>query len=82
MAQTITVPAKTFEEILSRLDRLTKEVQAIKMKLFESEPPYGSDEWWEWSEKKANEDIKAGRVSAVLQNKKELQHFLDSLKTP
>lgn len=81
MAQTITVPTKTFEEILARLDQLTKEVRVIKAKLFSGEPPYGSDEWWDWSEKKADEDIKAGRVSAVLQNKKELQHFLDSLKT-
>ena len=82
MAQTITVPAKTFQQILSRLDQLTREVRAIKLKLFESEPSYGSDAWWEWSEKKADEDIKTGRVSTVLRNKKELQYFLDSLKTP
>ncbi len=46
------------------------------------EAPYGSNEWWEWSEKKADEDIKMGRVSTVLHNKGELQEFLDSLKTP
>lgn len=63
MDPTITVPAKTFEKILSRLDQLTKEVQAIKNRLFEEEPPYGSDEWWEWSDKKAQEDIKAGRYT-------------------
>ena len=62
MAQTVTVPAKTFQEILSRLDKLTRDVHAIKARLFENEPPYGSDEWWEWSDKKALEDIKAGRV--------------------
>lgn len=62
MAQTMTVPAKTFTEILSRLDRLTRDVQAIKTKLSGKEPPYGSEEWWEWSDKKAMEDIKAGRV--------------------
>jgi len=28
----------------------------------EVEPPYGSDEWWKWSEKKADEDIKKGNV--------------------
>lgn len=60
--QTVTVPAKTFEEILARLDKLTRDVHAIKAKLFESEPPYGSDEWWKWSDKKAREDIKKGRV--------------------
>lgn len=60
--QTITVPAKTFEEILVRLDKLTRDVHAIKTKLFDKEPPYGSADWWEWSDKKALEDIKAGRV--------------------
>lgn len=62
MTQTITIPAKQFEEILSRLDKLTREVHAIKIKLLDKEPPYGSDEWWEWSDKKAMEDIKRGRV--------------------
>lgn len=80
MAQTITVPTKTFEEILSRLDQLTEEVFAIKVKLFDKEPPYGSDEWWEWSDRKAMEDIKAGRVTTI-RNKKELQQFFNSLKS-
>lgn len=62
MAQTMTVPTKTFEEILSRLDQLTKEVRLIKAKLFAKEPAYGSGEWWEWSDKKAMEDIKAGKA--------------------
>lgn len=61
--QTITIPAETFEKMVSRLDELTREVKAIKARLFEKEPPYGSREWWEWSEKKADEDIKAGRVA-------------------
>lgn len=60
--QTITVPTKTFEKIISKLDYLTQEVETIKTKLFEGEPPYGSDEWWEWSDRKAKEDIRAGRV--------------------
>lgn len=60
--QTVTVPAETFEKILSKLDRLTQEVADIKVRLFEKEPAYGSDEWWEWSDKKAKEDIKAGKV--------------------
>lgn len=78
MAQTITVPVKTFEEILSRLDRLTKEVHAIKVKLFESEPPYGSNEWWEWSDKKALESIRKGK-GIIIHNKKELDAFFKSL---
>lgn len=62
MAQTITVSEKVFEEIISRLDKLTREVQVIKARMFEKEPPYGSNEWWEWSDRKALEDIKAGRI--------------------
>ncbi|MDO8570216.1 MAG: hypothetical protein Q7R97_01365 [Candidatus Daviesbacteria bacterium] len=80
MAQTMTVPVKTFEEILTRLDQLTREVHTIKVKLFESEPPYGSDEWWEWSDKKAMEDIKVGRF-VELKNKEELKVYLNSLKS-
>jgi len=80
MNKTLTVSSKTIDEILVRLDLLTKEVKAIKAKLIEEEPPYGSDEWWEWSDKKAMEDIKAGRYTTV-HDKKELQQFLDSLKT-
>ena len=79
MSQAITVSPKTIEEILTRLDRLTKEMKAIKAKLFEGEPSYGSDELWKWSDKKAEEDIKAGRYTKI-SNKKELTAFLDSLK--
>lgn len=61
MNQTITISSKTTEEILARLDKLTKEVKAIKTKLFEEGPPYGSDEWWEWSDKKALKEIRAGK---------------------
>lgn len=62
MAQTVAVPPETIEEILTRLDRLTKEVRIIKRRLFAKEPPYGSDEWWQWSDNKAREDIRAGKV--------------------
>lgn len=78
MNQTITVSPKTIEEILARLDRLTKEVKAIKTRLFEEEPSYGSDAWWEWSDKKAIEDIKAGKGIKIT-NKKELDAFFKSL---
>ncbi len=76
--QTITVPTKTVESILSKLDQLTKQVEAINEKL-ESAPPYGSDEWWEWSDKKAMEEIKQGK-GIVLHNKRELKDFFKNLK--
>lgn len=77
--QTVTVDAKTFEKILSKLDHLSRAVEAINEKL-EGALLYGSNEWWEWSNKKAQEDIRNGRYTA-LHNKKELQKYLDSLKT-
>lgn len=79
MNQTITISPKTIEEILTRLDNLTKEVKAIKTKLSEEEPLYGSDEWWEWSDKKALEEIKAGK-GIKIHNKKELNAFFKNLK--
>ncbi|OGH37685.1 MAG: hypothetical protein A3B44_00245 [Candidatus Levybacteria bacterium RIFCSPLOWO2_01_FULL_38_21] len=78
MNQTITVSQETIEEILTRLDRLTREIKAIRTKLFEEEPPYGSDEWWEWSDKKSIEDYKKGRYT-VIRSKKELNEFFSSL---
>lgn len=78
MSQTITVHTKTIEEIITRLDRLTREIKAIKTKLFEEEPSYGSNEWWEWSNEKAIEDYKKGRYT-VIKSKKELNEFFGSL---
>ncbi len=78
MSQTITVSSKTIEQIITRLDRLTKEMAAIKTRLFEEEPPYGSDKWWEWSDQKAIEEIKAGKGIKIT-NKKELDAFFSNL---
>lgn len=76
---TVTIDTKTINLILTRLDQLVNDVRAIKARLKQKEPPYGSDEWWEWSNKKALGDIKAGRYTAI-NNKQELQAFLDNLK--
>lgn len=78
MSQAITVSPKTIEEILTRLDRLTREIKAIKTKLFEEEPRYGSDEWWKWSDEKALKEIKAGKGTRIT-NKKELNAFFKGL---
>ncbi len=75
--QTVTVDAKTFEKVLSKLDYLTKEVKAINEKL-ESAPSYGSDKWWEWSNTKALKSIKEGK-GIVIHNKKGLDEFFNSL---
>ena len=80
MNQTVTVPVKTIEEIFSRLDELTNAVKKIAAKLSEKEPAYGSDEWWKWSDKKALDEIKAGKGTKI-HNKKELNAFFKNLKT-
>ncbi|MGI8419724.1 MAG: hypothetical protein ACR2LN_03705 [Candidatus Levyibacteriota bacterium] len=79
MANTITVDAKTLEHIVSQLDKLTKDMAAVKKRLPTEEPSYGSDTWWELSDKEAKEDIKAGHYT-VVHAKNELQEHLDSLK--
>lgn len=78
MNQSITISPKTIEEVVQRLNDLTKEVKAIKAKLFREEPPYGSNEWWEWSNKKALKSIKGGK-GTVIRNKKELDEFFANL---
>ncbi|OGH41870.1 MAG: hypothetical protein A3H79_03990 [Candidatus Levybacteria bacterium RIFCSPLOWO2_02_FULL_36_8b] len=80
MNQTVTVPVKTINDIFSRLDELTKTVKKISARLFEKEPSYGSDEWWEWSDKEALREIKAGK-GIKIHNKKELNAFFNNLKT-
>lgn len=77
--QTITVPSKTIEEIFTRLDNLSKEVRALRSKMFKGEPPYGSDEWWERSIRKGMEDIKKGDY-IEFDSVEKLQRHLDSLK--
>ena len=59
MAQVVTIDTKTAKTLIEVIRDLADEVSSLRETL---EPPYGSKEWWEWSERKADEDIKAGRV--------------------
>ena len=77
MNQTIAISSKTTEEILARLDKLTKEVKAIKTKLFQEEPPYGSDEWWDKEIKEAEIEFKKGR-GVVFKSSKDAIKWLNS----
>lgn len=78
MANAVSIDAKTIQIILSRLDKINKELNAIKAKIFEEEPAYGSDAWWKWSDKKAIQEIKAGK-GTVIHNKQELDDFFKNL---
>lgn len=78
MSQVMAVDTGTVKNILSTLRELKEQLIRLNERL-ESEPPYGSDSWWQWSNKNAQEDIKAGRYTKI-RSKKELNHFLNSLK--
>lgn len=77
MNQTVTVPAKTIDEIFSRLDELTKTVKKISVRLLNEEPAYGSDEWWNKEIKEGIEEVKKGKVKKF-KNMKEAIHYLNS----
>lgn len=79
MSQVISLPEYKLSHILKTLANLKKEIVRLKQRVDNLEPVYGSKQWWEWSDKKALEDIKGGRVKKI-HNQKELQQLLDSLK--
>lgn len=78
MADAVIIPEKKLDKILSILDTLKVEIKELKSKT-QKEPPYGSDEWWKWSDEEAREDIRAGRYKSF-KSVKDLTKYLDSLK--
>ena len=66
-------------QIINILSQIQKDLADVKKKIDDLEPMYGSDAWWKWSDRKAMDDIKAGRYTAV-RSKEELVKFTDSLK--
>ncbi len=79
---------KRIEHLLARLvqtqegnTRMTEEeIRRIKETYVyeEGEPEYGTAAWWEWAEKRADEDMKAGRTIS-LKNEQEINEFFDNL---
>lgn len=76
---TVTIDTKTLERILSRLDSLAQDVKELKEKLLMKEPALGSDDWWEWSDKKALEEIKKGNYTEF-KSAKAMVSYLKNLK--
>lgn len=76
----VTVSVTQLDKILKTLTELKTDMARLTEKVEDLEPVYGSDAWWEWSDKKAVEDIKAGRFVEI-KNKDELQTYLSSLKS-
>jgi hypothetical protein len=82
MSDTVTLPRHEYNYLTSRITQLERVVkQAVEEhKLPEEslEPPYGTDAWWEWAERQADEDIRTGRVTS-LHNEEEINIFFDNL---
>ena len=78
MVDAVYIPEKKLDKILSILDALKVEIKELKSN-GQKEPPYGSDEWWEWSDKIAKQEIREGNYYET-KNKKELKEFLDNIK--
>ncbi|MEM3362585.1 MAG: hypothetical protein QXG16_04715 [Candidatus Anstonellaceae archaeon] len=76
MANTITLTQSAYKELINRLNRLEKMVITLLEK-FEKEPVYGSEEWWQYSIKKGEEDIKK-RNFKVFDSGKSLAKYLQS----
>ena len=90
MANNVTLSQSAYQQLYNKIDRLEKLVIQLLIQLpaqsisdvkgvAESAPPYGSNEWWDWSDKQALRDVKLGRYT-TLKNTQELQTFLDNLK--
>lgn len=75
MNQVTHVSQDQFETLLKRLSRLEK---MMAMLLKKEEPPKGTDEWWEWSDKKALEGIKRGEYKEF-KSAKEMVTYLEKL---
>ena len=73
MNQTIAISSKTIEEILTRLDRLTREVKTIKKRVSPQKATfYGSDSWWKKEIEEGLEEVKQGKVRGPFKNASEL----------
>lgn len=76
MANGVTLSQPAYKELIQRLSKLEKMVGFLVEK-FEKEPFYGSDEWWKWSIKKGEEDIKKGHYK-LFDSAKEMTKYLRS----
>ncbi len=78
MNQTVSIPETTVNRIIETLLEVKQEVKRLVEKMESLEPSYGSDEWWEWSDKKALRSIREGK-GIVIRNKQQLDTFFKSL---
>lgn len=77
MVNTTTVKIDVLKDILATLQELKKEIASVK-EVVRTAPPYGSEEWWEWSDAKAMEDVKNKEYTPV-RNEQDLEDFFAKL---
>lgn len=77
MANTIVISTSAYKELLTRLSRLEKMMVMILGK-FESEPPYGSDKWWDWAHEKGLKAKEKGEYTR-LKSREDIDKFFDAL---
>ncbi len=77
MEQTVTLTQSAYKDLLSRVNKL--ETMMVKLlKQFEKEPPYGSEAWWAWADRKGREAKKKGEYTEIT-TKKQLDAYFKSL---
>ncbi len=78
MTQTVSVDIKIAKDLVFAIRELKEEVVRLRKRV-EAEPSYGSNQWWEWSNDKALQEVRE-KKGTVLHNKKELKEFFQSLR--
>lgn len=82
MTQQITIPKTEYEKLTKRVTVLEQNLRFLMENLrdkLDLEPPYGSDTWWGWADRKGLDAIKKGAY-VEFPSVKELQIYLASLK--
>lgn len=78
MNNTVSFHTTKLDKILKVLGELKQDVISLREKFESIEPLYGSQEWWERSDKQALKSIKEGK-GIVIRNKKEIDKFFKNL---
>ena len=77
MSQAVVLTKTAYDEIVARLERLEKLVEKLSEQL-QSSLLYGSDKWWEWSDKESLKEVKRGEF-VLFDSPEEMEEYLNSL---
>ena len=79
MSNTVTLSQSAYKNLLARMNKLEKMIATL-LERFEQEPLYGSEAWWDWSNKKGKQDIEKGDYYE-LRNKKDIDNFFKNIES-